>query len=65
MPGVRPATNSILGRFIAKAALYLGFAALIGRARQWFSRVRVRRRLDALCGTVLIGLGIRVAAQSR
>jgi threonine/homoserine/homoserine lactone efflux protein len=44
---------------------YLGFAALIGRARGWFTRSRVRRRLDALCGTVLLALGVRVAAESR
>ena len=44
---------------------YLGFAALIGRARGWFTRSRVRRRLDALCGGVLLALGLRVAAESR
>jgi threonine/homoserine/homoserine lactone efflux protein len=46
-------------------AVYLGFAALVGRARSWFTRARIRRRLDALCGTVLVGLGLRVAAESR
>jgi threonine/homoserine/homoserine lactone efflux protein len=46
-------------------AFYLTFAALVGRARTWFARARVRRRLDALCGTVLVGLGLRVAAESR
>jgi threonine/homoserine/homoserine lactone efflux protein len=45
--------------------VYLGFAALVGRARSWFTRARIRRRLDALCGTVLVGLGLRVAAESR
>ncbi len=44
---------------------YLTFAALVGRARAWFARARVRRRLDALCGSVLVGLGLRVAAESR
>jgi len=44
---------------------YLTFAALVGRARTWFAAARVRRRLDALCGAVLVGLGLRVAAESR
>ncbi|MFN2562686.1 MAG: LysE family translocator [Jatrophihabitans sp.] len=46
-------------------AFYLAFAALIGRARTWFVRARVRRTLDTLCGTVLIGLGLRVATDVR
>jgi threonine/homoserine/homoserine lactone efflux protein len=48
-----------------ETGFYLGFAALIGRARGWFTRSRVRRRLDALCGSVLLALGVRVAAESR
>jgi threonine/homoserine/homoserine lactone efflux protein len=44
---------------------YLGLCALVARARAWFTRARIRRRLDALCGTVLVGLGLRVAAESR
>jgi threonine/homoserine/homoserine lactone efflux protein len=46
-------------------AFYLAVAALIGRARTWFVRARVRRTLDVLCGTVLIGLGLRVASDVR
>lgn len=45
--------------------VYLAFAALVGRARTWFTRARVRRRLDAMCGAVLIALGVRVATESR
>jgi threonine/homoserine/homoserine lactone efflux protein len=45
--------------------LYLGFAALVGRVRGWFARAAIRRRLDALCGAVLVGLGLRVATESR
>lgn len=45
--------------------LYLALCAAIGRARAWFARRRVRRTLDALCGTVLVGLGLRVASESR
>ena len=44
---------------------YLTLAAGICGARAWFSRRPVRRALDALCGTVLLGLGIRVATEAR
>jgi threonine/homoserine/homoserine lactone efflux protein len=44
---------------------YFAFAAVIGRARVWFTRARVRRTLDALCGSVLVGLGLRVATESQ
>ncbi|HZC69503.1 MAG TPA: LysE family translocator [Jatrophihabitans sp.] len=45
--------------------LYLSFAALVGRVRNWFAQARVRRRLDALCGAVLVALGLRVATESQ
>jgi threonine/homoserine/homoserine lactone efflux protein len=45
--------------------LYLGLAAAVGRARGWFSQPAVRRRLEAASGTVLVALGVRVAASSR
>lgn len=47
-----------------ETGLYLGLAAAIGRARAWFGRHRIRRALDALCGTALVGLGLRVATDS-
>jgi threonine/homoserine/homoserine lactone efflux protein len=50
---------------LVETALYLGLAAAVGRASAWFRRPRVRRRLEAVSGTVLIGLGLRVAATSR
>lgn len=43
----------------------MSFAALVGRVRGWFVRATVRHRLDALCGGVLVALGLRVAAESR
>lgn len=43
--------------------LYLTLAALVGRAGEWFRRSAVRRRLDAISGTVLIGLGVRMAVE--
>jgi len=48
-----------------ETAFYLGLAAAVGRAGAWFGRPAVRRRLEAISGTVLIALGVRVAASSR
>jgi threonine/homoserine/homoserine lactone efflux protein len=42
-------------------ALYMGFAALVGRASGWFRKAKIRRRLEAASGTVLVALGVRVA----
>ena len=42
-------------------ALYMGLAALAGRTSEWFRRGRVRRRLEAASGAVLVALGVRVA----
>ncbi len=50
---------------LVETALYLGFAAAVGRASGWFRRPRVRRRLEAMSGTVLVALGARVATSSR
>jgi len=44
---------------------YLTLAALVARAGAWFRRSSVRRRLEAVSGTVLVGLGLRVAVSSR
>jgi threonine/homoserine/homoserine lactone efflux protein len=44
---------------------YFTLAAFVARAGAWFRRSAVRRRLEAISGTVLIGLGLRVAASSR
>ncbi len=45
--------------------LYLGLAAGVARAGEWFRRPRIRRRLEAVSGTVLVALGLRVAASGR
>jgi threonine/homoserine/homoserine lactone efflux protein len=50
---------------VVETGLYLGFAAAVGRASGWFRRPRVRRRLEAVSGTVLVGLGVRVAVTAR
>ncbi len=44
---------------------YFTLAAFVARAGTWFRRSSVRRRLEAISGTVLVGLGLRVAASSR
>ncbi len=66
VPADRPlfATTAALALFqvVLETVLYLGLAMVVGRARQWFSRPVVRRRLEAISGTVLVGLGVRVAA---
>jgi threonine/homoserine/homoserine lactone efflux protein len=50
---------------VLETGLYLGFATAVGRASGWFRRPRVRRRLEAVSGTVLVGLGVRVAVSAR
>jgi threonine/homoserine/homoserine lactone efflux protein len=50
--------------FIAETALY--FAVLLAVATpvtRWLGDARLRRRMDAATGAVLIGLGIRLAAE--
>jgi threonine/homoserine/homoserine lactone efflux protein len=60
-------TTAVLGllQITLETALYLGLAAGVARAGAWFRRPRIRRRLDAVSGTVLVGLGLRVAASGR
>ncbi|HSJ60400.1 MAG TPA: LysE family translocator [Jiangellaceae bacterium] len=58
------ATTMLLGvlQVVVDATWYVMLALLVGRARDFFSRAAVRRRLERITGTVLIGLGIRLAA---
>ena len=44
-----------------ETVLYLALAAAVGSAGAWFRRSGVRRALDAVSGTVLVALGLRVA----
>ncbi|MDX6256785.1 MAG: hypothetical protein QOJ11_3119 [Frankiales bacterium] len=59
------ATTAGLGllQITMETGLYLALAAAVGRAGRWFSSRRVRRALDAICGSVLVTLGLRVAAE--
>ncbi|WP_203986512.1 LysE family translocator [Sphaerisporangium rufum] len=69
VPADRPlfATTALLAllQVAIEIVLYLTLAAVVGRARAWFRRPAIRRRLDAVSGTVLIALGLRLAAQTR
>jgi threonine/homoserine/homoserine lactone efflux protein len=58
------ATTMLLGvlQVVVDATWYVMLALLVGRARHFFSSAAVRRRLERITGTVLIGLGIRLAA---
>ncbi|GAA0853189.1 LysE family translocator [Streptosporangium amethystogenes subsp. fukuiense] len=69
VPAGRPlfATTALLAvlQVVIETLLYLALAAVVGRAGTWFRRPVVRRRLDAVSGTVLVTLGLRVAVESR
>jgi threonine/homoserine/homoserine lactone efflux protein len=60
-------TTALLGllQITVETGLYLALAAGVARAGAWFRRPRIRRRLDVISGTVLVGLGVRVAVTSR
>jgi threonine/homoserine/homoserine lactone efflux protein len=66
VPPDRPlfATTALLAaaQVVLETALYLALAASVARAGGWFRKTKIRRRLDALSGTVLVVLGVRVAA---
>ena len=67
VPADRPlfATTALLAllQVAVEIALYLALAAVVGRAGAWFRRPVIRRRLEAVSGTVLIALGLRIAAR--
>ncbi|MEU0490085.1 LysE family translocator [Nocardiopsis sp. NPDC006139] len=69
VPADRPlfATTALLAllQVAVEIALYLGLAAVVGRAGEWFRRPAVRRWSDAVSGTVLVGLGVRMAVHGR
>ncbi len=50
---------------VSETGFYLALAYGVGRAGVFFRRSKIRRRLDAVAGTVLIALGVRVAVSSR
>lgn len=61
------ATTAVLAtiQVLIETCLYLGLAAAVGSASAWFSRTRIRRRLEYVSGAVLVLLGLRVATVTR
>ena len=68
VPRDRPLFLTTAGLAVLQVAietvLYLALAYGVGRAGAFLTRPAVRRRIEAVTGTVLIGLGARVAAGS-
>ena len=48
-----------------ETALYLALAVCVAQVGAWFRSSAVRRRMEAISGTVLVGLGFRIATESR
>lgn len=72
LPQFIPAHTSHLAMGLALAGIHdvegmVWFAVIIlaaHKARVWFAKDRVRRGLDAVTGTVLVGFGLELAARS-
>jgi len=69
VPADRPLFATTAGlaavQVVIETGFYLSLAYGVGRAGAFFRRSKVRRRLDAIAGTVLVALGMRVAVSSR
>jgi len=69
VPADRPLFATTAGlaavQVVIETAFYLTLAYGVGRAGAFFRRSKVRRRLDAVAGSVLVALGVRVAVSSR
>jgi threonine/homoserine/homoserine lactone efflux protein len=59
-------TTALLGllQLAVEIPLYLSLAAAVARAGEWFRRPRICARFEAVSGTVLVALGLRVALES-
>jgi threonine/homoserine/homoserine lactone efflux protein len=73
LPGFVPDGNHSVGWttvlfgaiFTVLTALYfLGLIAVSGTVAAWMRTPRIRRRLDALTGLVLVGFGVRLATET-
>ncbi len=64
-PLLRTTALLALLQVAVETALYLGLAAGVAHVGAWFRRPVVRRRLEAVTGTVLIALAGRVAFSPR
>jgi threonine/homoserine/homoserine lactone efflux protein len=73
LPQFVPAGAGVLPALVALSLIwalidmvwYLALIWLAGRAGRAFGRPSVRRRLEQISGIVLVGLGLRLAAESR
>jgi threonine/homoserine/homoserine lactone efflux protein len=71
LPGFIPRGASVLGWSLVLAAIHAamglvwlsGYAYALDRARDRFASPRIRRALDRVTGTVLVALGVRLAAE--
>jgi len=61
------ATTALLGvlQVAVECCVYGALALTVARASAWFGRSAVRRRLEAVTGTVLLALGVRLALSDR
>lgn len=72
-PQFLPEHGPVLATTVALAAIQVVIDAayctavvlLASRVRHWLARAAVRRRLERMLGTVLIALGIQLAAETR
>jgi threonine/homoserine/homoserine lactone efflux protein len=73
-PGFLPRHGPVLPAALALATFQVlvidgpyctGIVLLADRARRWLSRAEIRRRMERVLGTVLIALGIELAATAR
>jgi len=72
LPGFVPhgypvgATSLLFGAvfLVLSIAYYAALLALATRVTGWLANSRVRRRMDALTGAVLVGFGVRLAVES-
>jgi len=72
LPGFVPAGDPVGLTTLAFGGVFLGLSvayyavlvALATRVSAWMTTPRVRRRMDALTGSVLVGFGARLAVES-
>lgn len=63
-PGAAGRTALLAALFLAVASTWLvTYVALVHRLRRLLDRGAVRRRVEQVTGTVLVGLGVRLAAE--
>lgn len=71
LPGFVPAGHSVgwttlgfgIWYTVLSALYFIGLIAVSGTIATWMAQARIRRRLDALTGLVLVGFGLRLATE--